>query len=468
MSLALGPASSLAPFPPEVLLRMLSFVKDNDSFKDIVKVSRQFYALGTEERARNMYWTYAEDVEPRLVQWAQNSRRHRTKELNISLKLSYDYNFILQQKIFASLHIFPNLTSLTIRGGRITGHIHTAVTHLPSLRRLRLQWCAIYAVDRTAAPPAQPFTVTSLVLHDIHVFDRTGEELDILDAAALQQRNLSLMPLALLNGLTALEIFSDLSSARVLRQAYCFLRDTPLLAELRVEGPPPSSSPYEDDPLGLGPGPSPSPSPPLPPALALPLVHTFRGPHCIAASLMASAAHIAEVVLTDEMTPSQALIIVKSLHPGAVRNVELTLERWDEEVACEIGSRFVQCKRIKIVHRYGGPSEEWLFDFGIRRLPPTLNTLLIHARPQNAVRQEPRPHFFDDSDDDSDYFAEEWDDEGAAGLRDVPPPPGEEDVREAFAVWKRYMPYLEVVAVGGHLWTKDFGGSVWQAGEESA
>ncbi|KAJ7453322.1 hypothetical protein B0H11DRAFT_2201038 [Mycena galericulata] len=463
MSVVLGLASSLASFPPEVLMRMLSFVKDNNSFKDIVKVSRQFYALGTEERARNMYWKYAKDVEPRLVQWAQNPRRHHTKELNISL-LSYDQNFILQQKIFASLHIFPNLTSLTIRGGRITGHIHTAVTHLPNLRRLRLQWCGIYAVERTAAPPAHPFTVTSLVLHEVHVFDRTGEELDILDAAALQQRNLSLMPLALLNGLTALEISSDRSSARVLRQAYCFLRDTPLLAELRIEGPPPSSSLYEDDPLGLGPGPS--PSPPLPPALALPLVHTFRGPHCIAASLMASAAHIAEVVLTDEMTPAQALIIVNSLHPGAVRNVELTLERWDEEVACEIGSRFVQCKRIQIVHRYGGPSEEWLFNFGIRRLPPTLNTLLIHARPQNAVRKEPRPHFSGHSD----YFAEKkkWDDEGAAGLRDVPPPPGEEDVREAFAVWKRYMPYLEVVAVGGRLWTKDFGGSVWQAGERSA
>ncbi|KAJ7720080.1 hypothetical protein DFH07DRAFT_309217 [Mycena maculata] len=454
MSVSLsGPPTALAPFPPETLLRILSFVKDDETFKDIVLSSRQFHVLGKEELTRDMDWKKAEDVEPRLAEWRENPRRHRVKALNLRL-FNYDHDFLVQRNIFASLDIFSNLSCLTIRNGRITSHIHTTVTQLQNLRQLRLMWCGIYAFERTNAPPATPFTVTSLVLHEVGSFDRAGQHLESLGPDALRARNLTLMPLALLSGLRSLTVSSEKSSWRVMQQAYCLLPDTRNLVDLKVTGPPS----VED------PGPKPLP------VLVVPLLTTFSGPHYIAASLMRSATQIAKVILTDDISAQQALQVIENLHPVGVRNIELTLEHWDADVLHEIAHRFTQCTRIKLVHRYWGPSDDFLFNFGVHHLPRTqIDTLLIHARPEDAVRQPPSLHtrFFADGFGHYSAKIRKWEADGAAGLRHVPPLPSEEDVREYFAVWVRYNPRLEVVSIGNRLWTRDVRGTVWTAGEEA-
>jgi hypothetical protein len=75
----------MSTFPPEVLLRMFSFVRDNETFNEILLTTHQFHALGNEELTRNKYWKKAEDVLPRLEFWRTNPRRHRIQELNFRL-----------------------------------------------------------------------------------------------------------------------------------------------------------------------------------------------------------------------------------------------------------------------------------------------------------------------------------------------------------------------------------------------
>jgi hypothetical protein len=77
-------------FPHEVLMRIFSFVKDTETFYDIIRASRAFYAIGSEEKVRSMYWKKAEDVEPRLASWKENPRRRLVKELNIRLPFFED------------------------------------------------------------------------------------------------------------------------------------------------------------------------------------------------------------------------------------------------------------------------------------------------------------------------------------------------------------------------------------------
>ncbi|KAJ7727515.1 hypothetical protein DFH07DRAFT_230473 [Mycena maculata] len=318
---------------------------------------------------------------------------------------------------------------------------------LQHLRQLRLMWCGIYAFERTGAPPdAMPFTVTSLVLHEVRSLDRAGQD---LDTEAFRARNLALMPLALLSGLQSLCVSSEKFSSRVMQQAHCLLPDTRNLVDLKVTGPPSVDDPGRE---------------PLP-VLVVPLLTSFSGPHYIAASLMRSATQIAEVILTDEISAQQALQVIENLHPAAVRNIELTLEHWSAEVLHEIAHRFTRCKRIKLVHRYWGPSDDFLFHFGVHHLPRTqIDTFIIHARPEAAVRKPPTPgggfrHFL--------AQIRKWKADGAAGLRHVPPPASEEDLRGYFAVWARYNPLLEVVSIGNRLWTRDVRGMVWTAGEEA-
>ncbi|KAJ7123954.1 hypothetical protein C8R43DRAFT_1111792 [Mycena crocata] len=400
----------MAAVPPEVLMRMASFVKDDETLHNLGLATHQLNAIVSEELTRNKYWKKAEDVEPRLALWADNPRRHRVKELNFKL-VQYDHNFVNQRRIFTSLHIFPNLSSLTIRNGRITAHIHTVVTHHPNLRRLRLQWCSIYAVGRSTAPPSTPFTVKSLLLHEVRFVESTGNHgIDIqdLDPSTLAARNLSLMPLQLLAGLESLSISSD-RYANVVRQAYAILPSTPNLLHLSVTVLP--------APLG-------SASAPLP-ALAVSALTTFRGPHAVALGVVASAVRITEVVLTDELNTVQALDVIKKLHPAAVRNVELTLTQWDAEVLYEIAHRFLACKRVRIVHRYQAPSDDFLRDVGVHYFPcmSALDTLIIHARPDDAVHKAPNlDHYSRHSMVDYVEAEKEWEEDGRAGLHDVPRP----------------------------------------------
>ncbi|KAJ7142027.1 hypothetical protein C8R43DRAFT_1131029 [Mycena crocata] len=440
--------------PPEVWMRMATFVKDDETLHNLGLASRQFNAIASEEFTRNQDWESAEDVERRLALWADDPERHRVKELDITL-VRYDPNFMLQRRIFGSLDTFPNLSSLTISNGRITSHIHTAVTRLPNLRRLRLQSCAIYAVDRSTTPLATPFTVKHLLLHEVKFMESTnnhGVDIDDLNPAVLVARNLSLMPLGLLSGLQSLAISSDSSTASVVHQAYGILPSTPNLVHLSVVGPP---APYKHDnvPMHL-----------LRFAartLAVPALTNFRGAYAIALEILPSAVRLAEVVLTDELTTAQAVAIVKLLPAGSIRNMELTVTQWNSEVLYEIAHRFLACRRVRIVHRYQAPSDDVLRDVGVHYLSrmPALDTLLIHARPAAAVHKPPTFR----SDYDRFFEAQkQWEAEGKAGLRDVPPPPRAEETRELLAVWRRYNPLLDVVVLGGRLWTRELGGRGWE------
>ncbi|KAJ6461958.1 hypothetical protein DFH09DRAFT_1114138 [Mycena vulgaris] len=424
-------------FPPELWPRIFSFVKDNETFKDIVLTSRQFNAFAQEELIRNMYWRRGEDVEPRLAQWSTHPKRYHLKELNVRLLHSSSQ----ARANVAGMSIFPNLGELTIRNGRITEEIHAALAQLPHLHRLRLQWCFLERVTRAQMAPS---TVRHLVLHDSCTeHDRQDYE---------QMQNLTLIPLPLLNGLDTLFLSSDMTAAHPIQQAYTLLPDAPNVVTLRVTGPPSTSSTHA--------------SQPAPTPLVLRGLITFRGPYCIAVEVLPAAAHIADFTLTDAISGAQALHIITRLHADAVRNVELTLIRWDPEVLREIAHRFLQCKRIKIVHYYLGPSHEFLFDLGIQHLArmKALNTLLIRARPQDAMNL-PGLRLDDFRLEFGEYRRayKEWEAEGRAGLRHVPPQPSVEECREYLTVWTPYNPHLEVVALGRHVWTRAFRGIVWSA-----
>ncbi|KAJ7463159.1 hypothetical protein FB451DRAFT_1265786 [Mycena latifolia] len=433
-------------FPPEVWMRIFSFVKDNETFKDLALTSRQFHALAREELVRHIYWRTTQDVESNLVHWHTKPRKNRVKDLNIRI-VEFPHH-VARNTIFA-LQIFPNLGTLTIRNGRITPDVHAALAQLPRLRRLRLQWCSLYTVQRDVTPSVPPLAVRDLLLHEARIVDSDGEVLFGLESAQFLAQNLALLPLALLQGLAALCISSDQSAARVVHQAQILLPHAQRIMRLNVLGPPSRADPQPAQ------------------ALVLPLLKAFRGPRCLAAALMRSAAQIAEIALTDEMTAPQALEIIAGLHPHAVRDIELTLTHWDAEVLYEIAHRFTACKRICYVHRYWGPSDSVLFHLGAHHLArmPMLNTLLIHARPRDAVEQAPKDGGYFLGEFDDTYFErrKKWDAEGAAGLRAVPPPPSEEATREYLAVWRKWNPYLEIVSLGERLWTREFRGSAWSA-----
>ncbi|KAJ7689794.1 hypothetical protein B0H17DRAFT_602103 [Mycena rosella] len=441
--------------PPEVLMRIFSYIKDNESFPKLALTSRQFNALALEEQTRNKYWKEAEDVQPCLARWRTNPRRRLVKDLNIQLADYLDHmgqenigaEHLAQQNI-AALDIFSNLSALTIRNGFITPAMHAALMSLTSLTSLRLQWCLLYVVDRAVPPPPTPFTVTSLVLHGAQIVDRSGERFD-LAIETLRARGLSLVPVHLLHGLQSISISSDQSAARVIRQAHALLPDAHNLVHLSAVGP---RSAYNPE------------SRPAPAALVLPALTTFIGPHYLAGELVGDAAHLAALTVTDEITAAQALDILAALTPHAVHSIEMTLTRWADEVQCEIAHRFAACKRVRLVYRYLGPSDAFLFNAGhhLTRMP-ALNTLLLHARPEDALGTAPSPSHYGFGAGGYFQAVRKWEEDSAAGLHVVPPPPGGAQMREYLAVWTWYSPLLEVVSVGvgERLWKHAFRGRVW-------
>ncbi|KAJ7728460.1 hypothetical protein B0H16DRAFT_1894080 [Mycena metata] len=364
--------------------------------------------------------------------------RHRVQELNIRLHKDSDAT---QRHIFSGLSVFTNLSSFTIRNGHITRELHTATINMPSLRRLRLQWCSLFAVSRSL-PPVVPFTITDLLLHEVLILDKEGEALDTRKLWILHRLNLSIVPPAHLGRLRALTISSEKSATEVASQAYALLPYTPLLESLNVLGPP----------LVYRSGPADSLL-----ALNLPLLQLFKGPAQIASAMAKSAVYIAECTVTDEIGTLEALRVVGRLHEQTLRSIELTLTRWDDDVLCEIAHRLSQCKRIKIVHRYSAPGEEFLFNLGPQYLDrmPRLETLLIQARPEDAVEPQ-NPHHFGDSWDVL-KASKKWRED--AWLRDVPQAPTVAATREWLAVWKKYTPLLELMDLGGRRWTREFQGS---------
>ncbi|KAJ7224931.1 hypothetical protein B0H12DRAFT_1240776 [Mycena haematopus] len=432
-------------FPNEVLLRIFSFVRDDETFNNILPVSPLFHVLGNDELTRNQYWERAEDVQPRFDHWTTNPRRHRVQELNFELS----NDLIEQNNIFSSLSIFPNLTSLTIRNGTVSAHmshIYTALTSLQNLRRLRLEQCKFLPITRAVPPTITAlFTVKHLILHNIHFlidFDFNSP----IDAQLAKPVECPL-PLTLLGGLEELSISSDDSGTRAMGQATLLIPHTPRLIRLSVTGP--FSTKEEDEHEEVH------------PPIQLPLLTGFRGPYRVALSLIRSAVNMEDVTVTDELTSEQALAVLAGLHPHAVRSIELKLTRWADDVLYEIAHRFASCKRIKIVYCYGGPTQEFLFVLGVHHLSrmPALDTLLIHARPEDAMDREPRYSELFRA-----FFAAhaKWVADGVAGKRITQPFPTNEVTKELLAVWRRYVPLLKLIKFGKCRWTRESRGGAWK------
>ncbi|KAJ7486946.1 hypothetical protein FB451DRAFT_1535236 [Mycena latifolia] len=447
----------MSSFPTEVWMRVFSFAKDRETLKALDMTSYQFHALAREELNRNMTWD-TNDVEARLADWRIHPRRRRIEELDMGL-VAYSDQAALNSIV--TLQSFPNLGALTLRGGRVTPQIHAALAQLPKLRRLRLQNCALQTVPRATPPPTAPYALRDLVLHDVLITDTAQQPLDYLDGVTLRAHGVALLPFVLLNTIEALTISSDTSAALVVRQAHALLPHARSIQRLDVLSPPAHNT--HDAPQIRSAFVYALPAP-------LPALTSFRGPRCLAAWLLPRAAHIAKVALTDELTTPLALDLLAALHPGTVCDIELVLTFWDAEVLCEIAHRFLACRRIKIVHRYSGPSDEFLCNVGSRHLTrmPALHTLLIHARPEDAVDKTPqREHYGISLKCDEAYLEEwrKWKADGAAGLRTVAPPPDEAKSREHFAVWRKWTPSLEVVDVGERRWTREWRGTKWTQNE---
>ncbi|KAJ7092948.1 hypothetical protein B0H15DRAFT_972671 [Mycena belliarum] len=432
----------MSAFPPEVWMRIFSFVKDTETFKHLALTSHQFEALAQEEQVRSMCWSTAVDVKGGFTHWRTDPRRRLVQDLDIRLVESLEKFDGGWSTSVPRLQIFANLSTVTLRNGRITPAVHAVLAQLPKLRRLRLQCTSLCAIVHGAEPPASSATVTDLLLQEVRVVDAMGTQ---LTSDALLARDMSLLPRALLHGLRGLAISSDESASRVLRQTLALIPHAPRLARLSVEGPP------------ALPVPVPEPAQ----ALALPALTAFRGPQCLAALLVPSALALADVALTDELSPAGALSVLAALHPRAVRSVELALTRWDAAVLHEIAHRFAACTRVRLAYCYRGPSDAELLALGAQHLAgmPLLDTLLIHARPGAAVQTAPRAYYGKDYGE----ALRRWEAEGAAGLREVPLPLSREASMAYLAVWTKWTPRLEVVSLGERLWTRAFGGTVWSS-----
>ncbi|KAJ7689801.1 hypothetical protein B0H17DRAFT_1331614 [Mycena rosella] len=423
-------------------MRIFSYIKDNESFPKLALTSRQFNVLAREEQTRNKYWQKAEDVQPRIASWRTSPRRHLLKDLNIRLA---DHSDDLATQNIAALDIFSNLSALTIQNGRITPTVRAALMGLTSLR---LMWCLLYIVERAAPPPATPFTVMSVMLHEAEIADRSC--LDDLAIRAFRARGLALVPMHLLHGLQSLSISSDRSVARVIPQAHALLPDAYNLVHLNAVGPP---SAYNPEPRAA------------PAALVLPALTTFVGPRCLAGELVRGAGHLAALTVTNDVTAPQAFDVLSALTPHAMRSIEMPLTRWADEVLCEIAHRLTACKHVRLVYHYLGPSDGFLFDAGHHLEPmPVLNTLLLHARPVGAF--EKALSYYGYSAGGYIQAKQKWEADGAAGMRAVPLPPSEAQMWEYLAMWTRYNPRLEVISVGvrERLWTRAFRDRVWSLG----
>ncbi|KAJ7028945.1 hypothetical protein C8F04DRAFT_1237288 [Mycena alexandri] len=287
----------------------------------------------------------------------------------------------IQRNLFSGLHAHTNLSSLTIRYGRITGELHTATTNLPSLWRLRLHFCG----------PPVGIAATDAIHHDgpPAALDQEGNAVEALERWALHRQNLTIVPLALLGGLKALTISSEHQPPRSLnvlgrRRHIETAMWTRFCAECAALGSVPGPR-FDRERCGE-------------------LSGAHRGVHIDGRDLQPYGAS----------RPRTSPCAVTSQYRAHADPLGRRRPLRDRSPLYRVQAHYI--KLSTDTRRRG-----------------RLDTPLIQARPEDAVWQAPTPSHFRDP-----WRPRKWDED--AWQRSVPPPPTVAATREWLAVWKKYTP----------------------------
>ncbi|KAJ7939627.1 hypothetical protein B0H13DRAFT_1850401 [Mycena leptocephala] len=341
--------ASFSSLPPELILKIL-MLSVPDDLRRLSRVSSLFRRLVPLALNASLAFIFSERAATELADMSLEEPRHQVKDMVIRLK-EYDASkfhislsllllptsvgdFRTQQTVFTLLGAFTNLTDLWLRHGRVTDHIHASVTRLPNLHHIHFENCGIYAFPRNSIDTGnRPFTVTSIMLDNITIFDRDGRPITDY-TAAVRDRSLTIFPLPLLHNIHSLSLLCYTSDASLARG---LLHDTPRLPQLLVA--------CADGSL-----------PPATLAISNSLLMTFTGPLHVALVAFPSTLHLRDLIITDFNSPEEITKFLRHARAALLHNLTITLTRWDTQLVELISRQFPTCRRLRINYHGSGPS----------------------------------------------------------------------------------------------------------------
>ncbi|KAJ6529628.1 hypothetical protein B0H19DRAFT_1384813 [Mycena capillaripes] len=471
-------------FPNEVWLRVFSFVEAN-SLRAVILASKRFHNLGLQELSRTLVWNTAARAEANIQFWENNSNAPRHVPTALSMDGNKVFTYLDNESHPAILmHIswFPNLWSLSLSNACLSITFYQVLGHLPNLTHLDLVSCGLanppphfpYSFPGFSSEPAISVTDLSISYVESYQYKPPFDKERAHDQDYVKQYNdycnhfeppailhlfsllphlcaltlasYTAIPISVLQQLTSFSLSAmELEDAVLLLKMY--LRVTPNLLHLSVE------SPAERVELRRE-----GEEPPAPPQLLveLPLLESYDGPAYIAARLMSGSPKLTSLKINAFLKKTEeAVALIEAASGAALREIELCIQEWDDEVLLAVAHRLPACEDVRVVFRFSQPSDDFLFNLGITYLPllTHLRTLHVYAVPPLA---QAKYHEMED-----------------LGHGVAPPvktraravDPNTEDCAEYLAVWKRYnLALMDVRFVEGRQWARQLVTGRWNVG----
>ncbi|KAJ7652385.1 hypothetical protein DFH06DRAFT_535286 [Mycena polygramma] len=476
-------------FPNEVLLDLFTHVVDGSSLRAVVLASQRFHNLGLQELLRTLVWHSTEKAQANIGFWERNDNSRRLFPTALAFNLNDRKGVHANESHPAILrHIswFKSLKSLSISNAALAVTFYEVLANLPTLTHLSLVKCPI-----ANAPPHFPssfpsfsagpveISVTDLTLAHVwgHKHVPADEYVVPVDTGIIYRyrRALSKWTVPLfkflphLTALTLDTVFSAWSMPRSLPEittlsivnmpledaimcSNSHLRIMPNLQHLhfvRLYETPMVMRPDDPDE-----------------DVDLPWLQSFTGPAVVATSLVSRAPLLTALTINLFIAKTtDALALIEATNVTELRQIELRLRHWDDQLMLTVMYRLCACEDVKILWRFGQPSERFLLDLGVKNLPllPQLRTLHLHA-----VAPVPVPNMFQRRQHRGcgthDYIddAEEGEDMSTGINAEVPT---EASCEEYIAAWTQYNSALRSVRlVEGREWVRLFVGGRWEVG----
>ncbi|KAJ7136336.1 hypothetical protein C8R43DRAFT_1238991 [Mycena crocata] len=352
-------------FPNEMWMHVFSY-SDGQSLKAVSLTSRRFRSLGMEELLHTLVWQSKKQAEQNLDFW---EAAVDCRYIPTSLSMKFSRRIDPGPDIFNHIPWFYNLGTLSLSDASC--ELPHPPDHFP------LSYPSFS--DVTAEPPE--IGITDLSVRN--VLGNFGEPLPIP------------------------ELFEYLPHLRTLTTDYTYIHPSePILPQLTsFTLLPSSSSPdfmgtWMNNCLGhaknlrhltIGvPRALTTRNTPPPVQAALPFLETFTGPAFVADGILDGApALLALIINTVFKKTEEALSIIERVNDAAtLREIDLKLVEWDDEVLLAITHRLPACRSVKVSFRFLEPTEAFLFNLGVEHLPllEQLHTLHVHARGHRAAK----------------------------------------------------------------------------------